>query len=409
MCDPCAVNCTGVRRRWLIAENILDLYTHNADTIAERGATEGDEKPSAARLLSQRLTAYVESDLAVSYSFTAPSHAPTANSRPIAVPIVQRTVPLDDARHVLPVHPSEELNVNGPINDSMNPQNDMHDSLSLLSVAPTPVGVALLAMAYRAPLGHIDFSCFLVGPTGVGKSELAALAQQYYGAGMDRLHLPANWSFTADTLRALAHQAKDALLVIDDFAPIGTDGEVTRQHRVAESLLSGHAAVHQVRRARAGTTRRPSTPPRALILGTGEELPRGQSLRGRLLVLAVGPSDVKWSKLTTLQKLAARGLFAASMAGYIRWLAPTYHLEGERVRARIEQLEQVEIRGAHPRTSHMIASLAVGVERFLQFAESTWAINSRQRRDAWEQGWNALLRLGEDQVRHFDAGISRRD
>ncbi|HXM55234.1 MAG TPA: DUF3854 domain-containing protein, partial [Candidatus Dormibacteraeota bacterium] len=50
-------------------------------------------------------------------------------------------------------------------------------SLSLLDVAPVKVATALLAMVYRAPLGHGDFSGWLTGPTGTGKSELAALAQ----------------------------------------------------------------------------------------------------------------------------------------------------------------------------------------------------------------------------------------
>src|SRR5262249_53219495 len=95
-------------------------------------------------------------------------------------------------------------------------------SLSLLDVAPVKVAAALLAMVYPAPLGHGDFSGWLVGPPGAGRSELAALAQQHSGAAMDRLHLPASWSSTANALEGIAFQIKDALLVIDDFAPTGT-------------------------------------------------------------------------------------------------------------------------------------------------------------------------------------------
>jgi hypothetical protein len=291
--------------------------------------------------------------------------------------------------------------VNGT-DHSNNPQDFIGASLPMIDAATSRIGVALLGMVYRAPLGDIDFSAFLVGPTGVGKSELAALAQQHYGAGMDRLHLPASWSSTSDTLQMLAHQAKDALLVIDDFAPTGTADSVACQHGDAELLLSGHDAVSARWRKPAKTKRRSPMPPRALILATGEELPRGQSLHGRMLVLDVRPGDVNWQKLTMLQEQAARGRFAAAMAGYLHWLAPTYQHEAERVRARIQQLEMVEIRGAaHPRTSHMIASLAVGLERFLQFAEAIGAIDARQRRKTWEQGWSALVELGEDQARHF--------
>jgi hypothetical protein len=38
---------------------------------------------------------------------------------------------------------------------------------------------------------------------------------------MNRLHLPGAWASTGNSLEALAFHAKDALIVIDDFAPQG--------------------------------------------------------------------------------------------------------------------------------------------------------------------------------------------
>jgi Domain of unknown function (DUF3854)/Domain of unknown function (DUF927) len=277
-------------------------------------------------------------------------------------------------------------------------------SLSLLEVAPDKVAVALLAMVYRAPLGQVDFSGWLTGPTGAGKSELAALAQQHYGATMDRLHLPGSWSSTANSLEGTAFHIKDALFVIDDFAPTGTMSDVQRLHRDAERLLRAQGNATGRGRMRHDTTQRPPKPPRGLILGTGEDIPRGQSLRARLLVVEVGPGDVNWSQLGELKKEAAQGTLAATMAGYLRWLAADREGEAERVKARFEALRELAVTAnAHRRTPDIVANLAVGFERFLQFAAHVGAIDAEQYRTLWERGWRALLELGEAQEGHVQS------
>ena len=52
------------------------------------------------------------------------------------------------------------------------------------------------------------------------KSELAALCQQHYAPEMDSRHL-IGWHSTGNSLETMAFAAKDALLVVDDFAPGG--------------------------------------------------------------------------------------------------------------------------------------------------------------------------------------------
>src|SRR5262249_49065994 len=55
-------------------------------------------------------------------------------------------------------------------------------SLRLLKMGPARIMVPLLSAVYRSVLGSIDFSVHLSGPTGVFKSELAALCQQHHAA-----------------------------------------------------------------------------------------------------------------------------------------------------------------------------------------------------------------------------------
>src|SRR5262249_49285197 len=134
-------------------------------------------------------------------------------------------------------------------------------SLSLLDgLAPDRVSFPLLAGAYRAALGYADFSLFQEGPTGVFKSEQAALPPQHYGPGLDARHLPGSWSSTGNALEATAFAAKDALLVVDDFAPGGSVADVQRCHREADRLLRAQGNRSGRQRMRSDTSLRPPKP-----------------------------------------------------------------------------------------------------------------------------------------------------
>src|SRR5712691_2486196 len=154
-------------------------------------------------------------------------------------------------------------------------------SLRCLSAGPDRIIFSLLSDVYRAPFGRADFSLFLTGQTGVFKTALAALCQQHFGAAMDATNLPANFASTGNSLEGLTFYAKDALLVVDDFAPTGRQGD-GELNGVAERLF--RAAGNQQGRSRLGGNGRLSAlkPPRALVLATGEEVPPGHSIRARL-------------------------------------------------------------------------------------------------------------------------------
>src|SRR5215203_4542892 len=102
-------------------------------------------------------------------------------------------------------------------------------SLRFLDLAPPEVAYPLLATVYRAALGEaapVDLSLHLVGPTGAYKTEITALTQAYYGAAFNGRNLPGNWESTDNSLEKQAFLLKDAALVVDDFAPTGTAGDV---------------------------------------------------------------------------------------------------------------------------------------------------------------------------------------
>ncbi|MBI1913615.1 MAG: DUF927 domain-containing protein [Planctomycetes bacterium] len=282
-------------------------------------------------------------------------------------------------------------------------------SLALLDgLAPDRLVFPLVGAVYRAALGEapgaIDLSLFLAGPHSAGKSELAALAQQHYGAGLDARHLPAGWSSTANALEGLAFAAKDALLVVDDWAPAGAVGDRQRLERDADRLLRAQGNRAGRQRMRADGSLRPSRPPRGLILSTGEDTPPGQSLRGRMLVLEVSPDDVLLTGLTPHQHAAAAGQYAAALAGFVRWLAPQYgelcgRLPGERTALR----DRAQTGSGSARTPGIVADVTLGLKLFFDFACAAGALTDAERGALARRGWEALREAAAAQAEHVQA------
>ena len=155
----------------------------------------------------------------------------------------------------------------------------VRSTFELLEVAPDPITLPLLAATARAPLGEANLSVFLEGRTGARKSSVAALFQQFFGAEMDAQNLPASWSATANALEELAFLAKDVVLVIDDFVPGKTQRDAADMHSKGERLFRGVGNSSGRQRLDQNSSLRPNHPPRALIVATGEDVPRDRASR----------------------------------------------------------------------------------------------------------------------------------
>ncbi len=276
-------------------------------------------------------------------------------------------------------------------------------SLRLLDgLAPDRVIVPLFCMTWRAPLGDSDVSGYLVGRTGLYKTSVSALAQSHFGAGMDLANLPADWKSTANYLEALAFAAKDALLIVDDDVPRRAGAAADRQQRDADRLLRGQANRSGRGRLGADSTPRPPKPPRGLIVATGEDLPRGESLGARVFVIEFRKGDVDVTALTACQADAAEGLYTAAMAGYVRWLAPRYAEISARLPGEVRELRAALTRlGMHPRTPEIAANQALGLRYFIAFAQDAGALAEKEAKGLWERGWTALTEVAAHQAAHI--------
>lgn len=267
-------------------------------------------------------------------------------------------------------------------------------SLETLDLAPDPVSVPLLGATYRAVLGGVDFGLHLAGQTGAGKSELAAIFQAHFGPGLNARTLPGSWSSTANALEGLAFGGKDVLVTVDDFAPEGSSHDVQRYHATAARLFRAQGNNAARGRMRADGSLRPNKPPRGMILSTGEDVPKGHSIKARTLILELEPGALNWSRLTTAQRLAAEGVYAAAMSGFIAWLAEDYKERTAAFRADHARYRAELQNTGHKRTVDAGAQLLATYRSLLSFAREVGALTEAEHVILWhrvEAGVKAAL------------------
>jgi hypothetical protein len=270
-------------------------------------------------------------------------------------------------------------------------------SLRMLDTCPDHVTFPVFAALWRVPLGHVGLTLGLTGKTGSGKTELGALGQRHYGKDFDAEHLPGSWSTTENALEAQAFITKDALFTIDDFAP--TPSNEKAMHAKAERVIRAQGNASGRDRLDSSANLQGTRPPRGLILSTGEDVPRGQSLRGRMVIIEVAHGDMRWDVLTACQRDAAAGLYASAMSAYLRWLAPQLEAVQKTMRSEIDALRDGKFAAfrAHPRTPTNFANLAYGLQQFLRFAVAEGALTESDTAALNERMAAALARLAGTQ------------
>jgi hypothetical protein len=282
-------------------------------------------------------------------------------------------------------------------------------SLALRHAGPAGLTIPLLGAAYRAPLPVLpDGSVFAAGLTGLGKTTFAALVQQHYGEGLDAKHLPGSWTSTANSLEATAFALANTVFVIDDYNPQGSPREQGDMRRAADRVIRGIANTASRGRLRRDSTAQPSRPPRALVVATGEDVPPGHSLRARMTITEVEEEMITAISASGAQKLAADGVYALAMAGYVRYLAGRHDdledfplaVKGilSAIRAELTRQDQ------HRRVPEAIGSLLAGWGVWLQYAEAIGAITKKDHAELYAEVQETLLTVGAAQAGyHQDA------
>jgi hypothetical protein len=131
---------------------------------------------------------------------------------------------------------------------------------------------------------------------------------------------------------------------------------------------------------------------------------RSRSAHGRTLPIwfqvaisgtVLGTIDRK--VLTACQADADAGLYAASLAAFVTWLAPRLDKERASMAARARELRASAAgAGGHSRTPDIVADLYAGFEVFARFAREVGAIDPEESRDYLDAVWEGLREAAED-------------
>lgn len=267
------------------------------------------------------------------------------------------------------------------------------DSIQLTHLGPQSITWILLLATYRAAVGPADFAIHLAGRTGTFKSEISSLFQSHYGPKMDARHLPASWSATANALEALAYKAKNVLFTIDDFVPVGTAWQVRTLQAKADQIVRGQG--NQAGRARMTDTIKMGTTffPRGVILSTGEDIPEGHSVRGRMIIIELSPGDVEAAKLKAGQD--KRQSYGRAIAQWVKWLAS---FDSETLHRDYAQQERDKYLGiGHSRTPSIIGELVATARLMAEWLEAIGAFQQSDRAELVRRATEAVIDAAKNQ------------
>jgi len=276
------------------------------------------------------------------------------------------------------------------------------DSISFMDVAPRAITVPLWGLAYLSPLAEplrqagIEpaFITWLNGPTGTGKSTLAALLLSHFGKFTNKT-LPGSFRDTANYLERIAFILKDSLLVIDDYHPTNSSNDASKMEATAQNLcrIFGDRAARG--RLTSDISTRKGKPARCMALITGEDIPNlGQSGMARILALDMDRDALDLDLITRLQNNSTLG---QAMVGYIEWLVEQMEeLPQQLKRLFLERRERASI-GGHRRMPETAAWLYIGLHMGLCFVQSKGVITPEIRTQLEEDGWLIILELCQRQ------------
>jgi hypothetical protein len=138
-----------------------------------------------------------------------------------------------------------------------------------------------------------------------------------------------------------------------------------------------------------------------LILSTGEEIPRGHSVRARLLILELAKGCIRSNDLSECQRDAREGLYAQAISGFLQWLAGRYDEARAAFERIVSERRATALRDiAHARTPELIANLQAGFELYLHFAAECGAIGGSECTRLTNRCMDALREAAAAQAKH---------
>jgi hypothetical protein len=119
------------------------------------------------------------------------------------------------------------------------------------------------------------------------------------------------------------------------------------------------------------------------------------------LILEIAKGEIEALRLAACQADAGEGLYAETMGGFVKWIAPRYDDAVATLKCRVSKYRaQALVGSAHARTPEIVANLQAGFESFLDFAVDSNVIDTPHRDRLAERCWNSLGAAAGSQSKH---------
>jgi hypothetical protein len=277
-------------------------------------------------------------------------------------------------------------------------------SLSFLDIGKREITLPLLTYTFLAPLTTIlptmpNFSLYLYGVSGSFKTTLAALALSHFGDFSSIDSLP-NFSDTSGAIEKRAFRIKDALFLLDDFAPSHRKQDRERKEEVSQATIRAFANRTGRARLRSDTSEMPRIFPRGLLLVTGEEAPALQSTLARILLIELSRKDIDRERLTALQNKAHR--LPHAMTSYLLFVRDNMTAIIRAFPERFRSLRsQATNDGYHGRLAEQTAFFIFALDLWVTWLTEKKIIAESDARERIAEAWGIFQPLSASQNRRI--------
>ncbi|MCR4622367.1 MAG: DUF927 domain-containing protein [Clostridiales bacterium] len=301
------------------------------------------------------------------------------------------------------------------IGDRLPAQDGALAALEILNVMDPSAAFPLLALSYLAPLCEFEgrkgimprFALYLLGQTQTRKTTAALLALSHFGNFNSQDKIPASFNDTAYSVQRSAFLLKDMPILVDDYFPVGNIQARRRMEEMAQTLSRSFGNGASRGRLNSDMTQRETFTPRGVAVFTGEDLPDiKESGLARYFIIRFGKETVKADdKLTRLQEAASEGALAASMRGYIEFLAAQADELPAALYRRYMNFRSQAVKNNRggARSSEAIAQLLLGLDMAFRYFVSLDVMTEDQRQAYMEAAWISLCDSSEAQAKDISS------
>ena len=301
------------------------------------------------------------------------------------------------------------------IGEGTTPQEGALAALEMLNVMDPSAAFPLLALSYLAPLCEFEgrkgimprFALYLLGQTQTRKTTAALLALSHFGNFNSQDKIPASFNDTAYSVQRSAFLLKDMPILVDDYFPVGNIQARRRMEEMAQTLSRSFGNGASRGRLNSDMTQRETWAPRGVAVFTGEDLPDiKESGLARYFIIRFGKETVRADdKLTRLQEAAAAGALAASMRGYIEFLAAQADTLPDTLYRRYMNFRSQAVKNNRggARSSEAIAQLLLGLDMAFRYFQSLDVMAEDQRVAYMDAAWISLCDSSEAQAKDISS------